>query len=52
MDEEEKSLPLPDDWGVFKSRGEYSPEEISCITELYADDPQLPQFGIGFCIHV
>ncbi len=52
MTDKEKSLPLPDDWNLFRSRGKHSPEEITCITELFADDPQLEEFGTAFWIEI
>ena len=48
----DESLPLPDDWSVFKTRGQHSPKEISCMTALFADDPRLEQFGVGFWIDI
>ncbi len=47
-----ESLPLPDDWRVFKTRGQHSPEEINCITALFADDPRLEEFGVAFWIGI
>jgi hypothetical protein len=46
------SLPLPDDWRVFKTRGQHSPEEINCITELFADDPRLEELGVAVWVEI
>jgi len=47
-----ESLPLPDDWRVFKTRGQHSREEIDCITALFADDPRLEEFGVAFWVEI
>jgi hypothetical protein len=46
------SLPLPDDWSLFKTRGKHSTEEIDCITKLFADDPRLGELGVAFWIEI
>jgi len=52
MADKEKSLPLPNDWSVFKTRGKHSPEEIQCINDLFAGDPQLEELGVGVWIEI
>jgi|GEM_PF-3024662 len=52
MIDNEKSLPIPDDWKVFKARGQHTPEEIDCVTTLLADDPRLEEFGAAFWVEV
>ena len=47
-----ESLPLPDDWSLFKARGKHSPKEIKCINALFADDPRLEEFGVAFWIEI
>ena len=52
MTDKEKSLPLPNDWSVFKTRGKHSPEEIECIKAMFAGDPQLEEFGATFWVEI
>ncbi len=47
-----ESLPLPDDWRVFKTRGKHTPEEIDCITALFADDPRLEELGVAVWVEI
>ena len=47
-----ENLPLPDDWSLFKTRGKHSPEEIDCITALFADDPRLEELGVAVWIEI
>jgi len=49
---ERHSLPLPNDWKVFKTRGKHSTEEIDCITELFADDPRLEELGVAVWVEI
>jgi hypothetical protein len=49
---EREHLPVPDDWSVFKIRGKHSREEVDCITNLFADDPRLEEFGVPFWIGI
>ena len=47
-----ESLPLPDDWSLFKTRGKHTSNEIDCIKALFADDPRLAEFGVAFWIEI
>ena len=49
---EEQFLPLPDDWSVFKTRGNHSREEIECINLLFAGDPRLEELGTAVWIEI
>ena len=47
-----QTLPLPDNWSLFKTRGKHTPEEIDCITELFADDPRLEELGVAVWVEI